>query len=158
MYFVGLREKELPEFSRAIIILFLTLLEQTVYATMTFWRVIPHHVTNKSLSSHIAQINSFRALDTLGCIWIAWHRAQSQFSLRLHRIPWELHDFSTFRNISRVFHACLSICLSVTSQCSTNMTARRITQTPHNSRGMLVFLMPKISAQLNQWRRQMQVR
>jgi len=36
MYFVGLREKELPEFSRAIIILFLTLLEQTVYATMTF--------------------------------------------------------------------------------------------------------------------------
>jgi len=29
------------------------------------------HVTNNSLSSHIAQIDSFCAPDTLHCIWIA---------------------------------------------------------------------------------------
>jgi len=61
------------------------------------------HVTNKSLSSHTAQINSFSAPDTLGCIWIAGHRLHPvkwvgfnrhrlhpehkvSFSLRLHRI------------------------------------------------------------------------
>ena len=43
---------------------------------------------------------------------------------------------------------CLSVCLSVTSRCSTEMAKHRITQTtPHNSPGT-IFLMPKISAQL----------
>ena len=38
-------------------------------------RVIPHQLLLMwLLSSHIAQINSFHAPDTLGCIWIAWHR------------------------------------------------------------------------------------
>jgi len=65
-----------PGFSRAIFILFQRLSQQKVYVIMTFiYQRSFHinyttHVTNKGLSSHIAQINSFRAQDTLlntGC-------------------------------------------------------------------------------------------
>ena len=45
---------------------------------------------------------------------------------------------------------CLSICLSVTSWCSTKTAKRMITQTtPHDSPGTLSFLMPKISAKFD---------
>ena len=44
---------------------------------------------------------------------------------------------------------CPSVCLSVTSQCSTKTAKRRITQTtPHDSAGTL-FLLPKISAKFD---------
>jgi len=60
-------------------------------------------VTNKNLSSHIAQINSLREPDTLGCVWTALTQAalrvQSQFSLWFHRIPEEFQEFSVFREI-----------------------------------------------------------
>jgi len=49
------------------------------------------HVTNKSLSSHTAQITSFRAPDTLGCIWIAWHRLHPE---RKVSFPWGCTVFS----------------------------------------------------------------
>jgi len=35
----------------------------------------------------------------MDCLTHAAPRAQSQFSLRLHRIPWEFHEFSMFREI-----------------------------------------------------------
>jgi len=66
-----------PGFSRAIIVLFQRLSQHKVYVIMTFiYQGLFHiksttHVTNKSLSSHTAPINHFRAPDTLGCIWIA---------------------------------------------------------------------------------------
>ena len=45
---------------------------------------------------------------------------------------------------------CLSICLSVTSRCSTKTAKRMITQTtPHDSPGTLSFLTPKISAKFD---------
>ena len=45
---------------------------------------------------------------------------------------------------------CLSVCLSVTSRCSTKTAKRMITQTtPHDSPGTLSFLTPKISAKFD---------
>ena len=46
---------------------------------------------------------------------------------------------------------CLSVCLSVTSRCSTITPKRRITQTtPHDSLRTLSFLTPKISEKFDQ--------
>jgi len=62
----------------------------TVYSTST----TTTHMTNNSLSSHIAQINSF-----CGYIWTAWHRLHPEHKVSF---PWggrEFHEFSMFREI-----------------------------------------------------------
>ena len=79
--------------SRAIIILFQRLSQQKVYVIMTFIyqghsTSTTTHVTNKSLSSYIDQINSFCAPDTLGCIWIAWHRLHPEC-----KVTWGCTEF-----------------------------------------------------------------
>jgi len=47
-------------------------------------------------------------------------------------------------------HGPVSVCLSVTSRCSTKTAKRRMIQTtPHDSPGTLVFFKPKISAKFD---------
>jgi len=97
-----------PDFSRAKITLFQRLSQQKVYAVITFIYQGLFHINYYSFdyqepvgqycSNQQFSCNRYTWLH-MDCLTQAAPRVQSQFSLRLHRIPREFHEVFMFREI-----------------------------------------------------------